>query len=85
MVLGFVVAMSAIWGGVYLIAHGAQPQGLTSIIAALVGLVGVFIYARKEKVKELSRKWNRMLSPTPDAPSESTLKPRAGSPTAEPK
>lgn len=65
MVLGFVVAMNAIGGGVYLIRHGSQVEGLTSIIVALGGLVGVFIYARHVKVKELARKWNQMIRPGP--------------------
>ena len=63
MVLGFVVAMTAIVGGIYLIANDKSAEGLTSIVTALAGLVGVFIYARKEKAKELSRKWDRMLKP----------------------
>lgn len=65
MILGFLVAMSAIGGGVYLIRHGSQAEGLTSIIVALGGLVGVFIYARNAKVKELARKWNQMIRPSP--------------------
>lgn len=65
MVLGFVVAMSAIWGGVYLIRSGFQAEGLTSIILALAGLVGVFVYARNVKVKELARKWNQIIRPGP--------------------
>lgn len=65
MALGFVVAMTAILGGIYLIANGAQVEGLTSIVTALAGLVGVFVYARRKKARELAVKWSRMLKPEP--------------------
>jgi uncharacterized membrane protein len=63
MLLGFILAAGAIGGGIYLVAHNHQAEGLTSIILALGGLVSVFVYARTTKRKELSRKWNQLLRP----------------------
>jgi uncharacterized membrane protein len=40
---GFVIAMSAIGGGIYLSANGKDSAGLSAIIAGLVALVAVFI------------------------------------------
>jgi membrane associated rhomboid family serine protease len=52
----FVIALAAILWGVYLIAIGKDASGLTAIIAALVGLVGVFVYGKYIQVKERERK-----------------------------
>lgn len=66
LILGFILAMAAILGGVYLIANDHPVGGLTSIIGALASLVGVFIYARNTKTKELARKWREMVLPKGD-------------------
>jgi len=42
-VFGFVLAMTAIGGGIYLLQQGHDVAGLTTIITAVVGLVAVFI------------------------------------------
>jgi uncharacterized membrane protein len=44
---GFVTAMVAIGGGIYLIASGFQTTGLVSILATLVGLVSAFVFGRQ--------------------------------------
>ena len=55
-VLGFIVAMTAIVGGVFLVYVGKESTGLTSILTALVGLAGVFVYSKNEQKKDLSAK-----------------------------
>jgi uncharacterized membrane protein len=56
MVLGFVIAMTAIGGGIWLTSIGKSGAGLTSIIAALAALVGVFVYGKMQHGKELAEK-----------------------------
>ena len=55
-ILGFVVAMTAIIGGSLLVYSGKETSGLTAIITALAGLVGVFVYGKREQKKELANK-----------------------------
>lgn len=52
----FIIAMSAIWGGIWLSLRGMSGAGLTAIIGALVALVGVFVYGKSEQKKELTKK-----------------------------
>jgi len=56
LILGFVIAMTAIVGGIWLSSSGKSGAGLTSIIAALAALVGVFIYGKIQQGKELTEK-----------------------------
>lgn len=53
---GFVVAMTAVGGGIWLAAHGEETTGLVSIISALAALVGVFVYGRHKQKEELKNK-----------------------------
>jgi FtsH-binding integral membrane protein len=55
-ILGFVIAMTAILGGVFLAYVGKETSGLVSIITALVGLAGVFVYGKYEQKKDLAAK-----------------------------
>ncbi len=55
-VLGFIVAMTAIVGGIWLIHDGKSTAGLTSVLTALGSLVGVFVYSKHEQQKDLVRK-----------------------------
>lgn len=52
----FTIAMSAIWGGIWISLKGMSGAGLTAIIVALVSLVGVFVYGKSGQKKELARK-----------------------------
>lgn len=52
----FVIAMTAIGGGIWLASKGMSGSGLTAIISALAALVGVFIYGKAEQKKELKEK-----------------------------
>lgn len=54
--LGFVIAMTAIGGGIWLSAIGKSGSGLTAIIGALAALVGVFVYGKVQQSKELADK-----------------------------
>jgi uncharacterized membrane protein len=51
-IFAFILGLTAILGGVYLIANGQSGQGLTSIIAALGALAGVFVYGRHQQRRE---------------------------------
>ena len=55
-ILGFIVAMTAIFGGVFLAYVGKETSGLSAIIAALVALAGVFVYGKIEQKRELGEK-----------------------------
>jgi len=48
--------MTAIIGGSLLVYGGKETSGLTAIITALAGLVGVFVYGKREQKKELANK-----------------------------
>lgn len=50
------IALTSILGGVYLISIGKDASGLTAIIAALVGLVGAFVYGKYTQAKERLQK-----------------------------
>ncbi len=55
-ILGFIVAMTAILGGIFLAYEGKETSGIATIITALVGLAGVFVYGKMEQKKELANK-----------------------------
>jgi uncharacterized membrane protein len=54
--LAFILGMTAIVGGFRLIELGKDGYGIASIIGAVGGLVGVFIYGRYRQDKERDRK-----------------------------
>lgn len=64
----FVVAMTAIGGGIWLSLKGMSGAGLTSIIAALAALVGVFVYGRSTQKKELHEKSEELAKVSTDRP-----------------
>jgi uncharacterized membrane protein len=53
---GFILSMTAILGGIYLITLGKNAQGLTAIIGSLTALTAVFIYGKKKESRELKGK-----------------------------
>ncbi len=53
---GFIIAMTAILGGIYLIKIGMHAEGLSAIIGSLVALAAVFIYGKKKEGEELKKK-----------------------------
>jgi uncharacterized membrane protein len=61
--LGFVVAMTAVVGGIELILRGKDGYGLSAIIGALASLAGVFIYGKSQQKKELQNKAEDFMQP----------------------
>jgi uncharacterized membrane protein len=55
-ILGFIVAMTVVVGGMYLVHEGKNAAGLASILTALASLVGVFLYSKYEQQKDLVKK-----------------------------
>lgn len=70
---GFVIAMTAILGGIYLMDSGKSLWGAATAIAAIVGLVGLFVWSKRQQKRELREKANplavRKVSPSPPPPS----------------
>jgi uncharacterized membrane protein len=64
----FVIALSAIVGGILLSLKGMSGAGLASIISALVALVGVFIYGKSVQKRELKEKSDELTRATADKP-----------------
>lgn len=56
LVMGFMVAITAIVGGIWLALVGSSAVGLTAIISALAALVGVFVYGKMRQGRELDEK-----------------------------
>jgi|SRR5271154_3497962 len=61
--LGFIVAMTAVVGGVLLVLKGKDGYGLAAIITALASLAGVFIYGKKQQRRELDEKAQDLAQP----------------------
>ena len=70
-IFGFILALIAIAGGIWLAYFGKSGAGLTTIIAAVAGLVATFIYGKHEQRRELSRK----SAPLEEAAEKSRSKP----------
>ena len=51
-ILGFIIAMTGLLGGVFLIAIGRGGFGLTLGLASLIGLVAVFVYGAQSRRAE---------------------------------
>jgi uncharacterized membrane protein len=56
MFLGFIIAMTAIIGGIWLASKGMTTQGLAAILAAIAAPAGVFVYAKHQQRDELDKK-----------------------------
>ena len=57
--LGFIIAMCAIGAGTFLAYIGRPTEGITAIISALVGLIGVYGWGSYQRRKERSIKINQ--------------------------
>jgi uncharacterized membrane protein len=57
-IFAFLLAFLAIAGGIGLIADGKSAEGLVPLVAALGGLLGVFIYGEIQSRKERRRPAN---------------------------
>lgn len=56
MILGFLLAIGAIGGGVFLIYNDKDASGLATIGTAIAGLATAFIVGRRKSAKELHEK-----------------------------
>jgi len=54
-ILGFIICMTAIGGGIFLIQSGKGAAGLASIVTALASLAVVFVYGRTKQKEELKQ------------------------------
>lgn len=61
---GFIISMTAILGGIYLITLGKDGQGLAAIISSLVALTAVFVIGKRKESKELKEKSEALSSRT---------------------
>jgi uncharacterized membrane protein len=64
-ILGFIVAMTMVLGGMWLVHEGKDLAGMASTLAALTSLVGVFVYSKYQQQKELAKKTEALI-PRPD-------------------
>jgi uncharacterized membrane protein len=60
--LTFVLAMVALVGGFYLVSIDKDAEGIGSIVTAVAGLVGVFLWGRWQERKERDEKQQQLLS-----------------------
>jgi len=65
LICAFIVAMSAIWGGVWISLKGMSGAGLTAIITALAALVAVFVYGKSQQRRELQDKEEALIPKQP--------------------
>lgn len=61
-VFGFILGLAAIGGGISLIAHDKDVQGLVAILSAFAALAGVFVYSRRQQAKEREQKRKELLA-----------------------
>jgi uncharacterized membrane protein len=52
-ILGFILAMTAVLGGIWLVSKGMAVSGLVSLVAAIGAPVGVFVYGKYQQQKEM--------------------------------
>ena len=62
--LGFIVCMTAILGGIWLIYLGRETIGLAAVIAPITGLVAIFVVSKYQQKKELDAKASSLKRPT---------------------
>jgi len=55
-ILGFIICMTTIGGGFYLILNGMDVGGIAAIVSSLAALISVLIYGRKKQAGERSQK-----------------------------
>jgi uncharacterized membrane protein YoaK (UPF0700 family) len=47
--LAFIIAMTVILGGFYMIYKGKSIEGITALVTALAALAGTFIYGKRQQ------------------------------------
>lgn len=54
--MAFLIALAGISAGVYLTMNNKPTEGLTAILAPLLGIIGVFVYGKRAQRKQLAEK-----------------------------
>lgn len=60
-VLGFIVSMTVVIGGMFLIHEGKSTAGLATTLTALASLVGVFVWSKHEQQRDLQKKSDALI------------------------
>ncbi len=71
--LAFVVVMTAVIGGMVLIALDKQISGLAAFISAVGGTAGLFMWAKRQKIREME---DKSVPITADPPTASPALPK---------
>ena len=61
-IFAFVIGMTAVLGGIGLMASDKSITGVATSLSALAALVGVFVWSKRQKSRELNEKANRLAS-----------------------
>lgn len=64
LLLGFIVTMTAIVGGIQLLAAGRDISGFVLVLAPLVTLSGTFVYAYRRRQEERAARLKELTRPT---------------------
>ena len=75
-ILGFVIAMTALLGGGYIIASGQSFWGAAVVITAVTGLSGLFVWKSRERKRELNEQKGVGTIPGPVPPPEPPQEPQ---------
>ena len=65
---GFLIAVTALAGGIWIMASGYSLWGAAMVTVAVTGLSGLFIWARREKKRESSGRFRTGTAPGSAAP-----------------
>jgi uncharacterized membrane protein len=61
-IFAFIICVIALTAGFYLVHEGREVAGFASIVGAMGGVLGTFIYSRREQRKEREEKSNALQS-----------------------
>lgn len=64
MILAFVLAMTAVVGGLYLVAHDKELTGFATFFSSIVILAGLFVRESRKKEKRRERRVRELLPET---------------------
>ena len=73
-ILGFVIAMTALIGGGYIMTSGQSVWGAAVAVSAVAGLAGVFVWKSRERKRELNKQMGVAI-PAPAPPPEPPQRP----------
>ena len=58
-IFAFIIGMTVILTGAFLVYHNKQLSGMISIVGALGALISIFVYGKKQEEADLKKKQNR--------------------------